>query len=97
MSKRAIRRISNRPGLLTEGQNVAKVRFDLTQWQDFIDNHIPGLKSASGNIQFERRDEAFSFFNSRGSALLRGGGIEARIILLSIDGFDVTGPITDLP
>jgi hypothetical protein len=97
MSKRVIKKISNQAGTLTEGQNVAKVRFNLTQWQDYIDNEVPGLKSAAGNIQFEKAGEAFSFFNSRGSALLRGGGIEARILLLSADKFDVTGPVTDIP
>jgi hypothetical protein len=94
MSKRVIRKIPSRPGLLIEGQNVAKVRFDLTQWQDFIDNQVPGLTSASGNIQFENIREAFSFF--RRTVLLRGGGIEANIILLSADKFDVTGPVTDI-
>jgi hypothetical protein len=96
MSKRVIRRISNRAGTLIGGQNVAKIRFDLTQWQDFIHNQIPGLKSASGNIQFEKTGEAFSFFNSGGSGLLRGGGIEAQIMLVSLDKFDVTGPVKDL-
>ena len=96
MSKRVLKSISNQAGTLTEGQNIAKVRFSLTQWQDFIDNQVPGLKSASGSIQFEKTREASSFFNSRGSALLRGGGIEARIILVSMDRFDVTGPVTDI-
>jgi hypothetical protein len=77
-------------------QNTANVRFNLTQLQDYIDNQIPGLKSAAGNIRFDKAGEAFSFFNSGGSALLRGGGIEARIILVSIDRFDVTGPVNNL-
>jgi hypothetical protein len=92
-----VKNISNQTGTLTEGPNVAKVRFSLTIWQDFIDGQIPGLKSASGNIQFEKTGEAFSFFNSSGKALLRGGGIEAHIILVSLDKFDVTGPVKDLP
>ena len=71
MSKRVVRRISNQAGTLIGGPSIAKVRFDLTQWQDFIDGEIPGLKSASGNIKFEKTGEAFSFFNSSGTALLR--------------------------
>ena len=96
MSKKVIRRISNQAATVIEGQNVAKVRFDLTQWQDFIDGHIPGMTSASGNIQFEKTGEAATFFNSSGNALLRGGGIEARILVVSLDRFDVTGPIKNI-
>jgi hypothetical protein len=93
MSKRVIKTISNQAGTLTEGQNIAKVRFSLTQRQNLIDGQVPSMTSASGNIQFET-GEAFSFFIK--TALLRGGGIEANIILMSRDRFDVTGPVKDI-
>jgi hypothetical protein len=94
MGKRIIRKIPTQPGTLTDGQNIAKVSFDLTEWQDFIDQ-IPGFTSASGNIQFEKIGGASSFF--RRKVLLRGGGIEVEIMLRSTDRFDTTGPITDIP
>jgi hypothetical protein len=97
MSKRLIKTISNQVGILSEGEKVAKVRFSMTQWQEFIDGTIPSLESAAGTIQFEKTGEAFSFFTSRGNALLRGGGIEARVNILSLDTFEVTGQITDIP
>jgi hypothetical protein len=97
MSKRVIRKIPTSPGTLTEGQNVARVRFDLTEWQDVADNQVLGMTTASGRIQFEKADEASSFLNSRKIALLRGGGIEVEIILRSINSFEIAGSITDVP
>lgn len=96
MSRKIIKTISNKAGTLSDGQNVAKVRFSMTQWQDFIDGTIPGMKSAEGTIQFEDTGKVFYFFNSGGDALLRGGGIEARVLILSLDTFSVTGPVTDV-
>jgi len=97
MSKRVIKSISDQAGTLSKGVNVAKVRFSLTQWQEFIEGTIPGMKSARGTIEFKNSSEAFTFSESSGSALLRGGGIEAKINILSLDTFQVTGPVTDIP
>jgi hypothetical protein len=94
MSKRKIKSISNKTGTVSKGEIVAKVRFSLSQWQEFIDD-IPGMRSASGTIEFEKTAEASSFFESIGSATLRGGGIEAQILVLSLDQFRVTGPVTE--
>jgi hypothetical protein len=97
MNMRVIKDISNQAGTLSDGQTIAKVRFSLTQWQEFVDDQIPGLRSATGTIQFEDAAKASLFFNSGGSSLLKGGGIEAKIIATTPTEFTVTGPITDLP
>ena len=83
--------------VITDGKgSEAKVRFSLTQWQEFIDDHIPSMKSAKGTIQFEDTAKAFYFFNSGGTALLSGGGIEALVLIITPTAFTVAGPIKDL-
>ena len=98
MTQRVIRNISNKVGTVIDGKgSEAKVRFSLTERQQFIDDYIPSLKSAGGTIEFETPAQAFYFFQSGGAALLKGGGIEVSIIITSPTEFKATGSITDIP
>ena len=98
MSQKVIRNISNKVGTVTDGKgSQAKIRFSLTERLELIDGHIPSTTSATGTIEFESPSKAFYFFSSGGAAVLRGGGIEASIIINSPTSFKTTGPITDLP
>lgn len=98
MSRRLIRRITDKPGTISDDRGkTAKVRFSLTQWQEMLERTIPGMQSASGNIEFKATADARHFMDSPDRAILRGGGIEATINLLTETTFDVTGTINDLP
>jgi hypothetical protein len=93
---REIRRIHGAPGTITDKAGVvARVRFSLVQSQDFIDE-IPMLKHASGTLQFENRADAWHMTSGPENKTLKGGGIEAQVLVLSEQKFSVTGPITDI-
>ena len=93
---REIRRIYNQEGTLTnKAGSVAKVRFSLIQYQDFIDG-IEILKHATGTLEFENRVGVWQMTTGPESKTLSGGGIEAQVLVLSEDSFSVTGPIKDI-
>ena len=93
---REIRRINAQRGTITDkAGSVANVRFSLIQYQDFIDD-LPMLKSAKGTVEFESRGEAWTMTAEPESKTLKGGGIEAQVLVLSEDSFSVTGPIRDI-
>jgi hypothetical protein len=96
MSKRVVKRILDQAGVLSDDKGPdVKVRFNLTIWQEFIDDEVPSLKSAKGTIEFLDPAKGFYFFNSGGSARLRGSNIEAAILITSPTEFTVTGRVTD--
>jgi len=80
--------ISDRDGL------ALKVRFDLTRRQEFSDG-IAGMKSADGAIRFENGANAYPMYDSGNRLLLQGGCIQAYVLLITVDAFKVTGPITE--
>jgi hypothetical protein len=92
-----IRRIYNEEGTLTDEFGLtARVRFSLVQIQDFI-NDIPTQTGANGNgsLEFENAHDAWNMTNSPEKKKLKGGGIEADVLVVSEDSFCVTGPIKD--
>lgn len=91
-----VRRISNQKGTITDKAGLAvKVRFSLIQTQDFVDG-IPTLRNAEGNLEFENRADAWKMTSAPESKTLKGGGIEAQVLVLSEHSFSVTGPIKDI-
>ena len=70
---------------------MVKVRFNLTQWQEFVDDEIPSFQSGRGMIEFEDTAKGFYFFNSGEERTLRGGGIKASILVTSATKFKTTG------
>ena len=90
------RKILNKKGTVTDrAGKIAKVRFSLITTQDFIDG-IPTLRSASGTLEFESMGDAWAMTESTESKTLRGGGIQAEVILLSAEKFVTTGAIKDI-
>lgn len=97
MSMKTIKSISDQRGTISRvGGADVEVLFSLTQWQEFIDDEIPSMKSALGTLRFEDPAKASYFFNSGDVAVLTGSGIKASIIITSLNEFKVTGPITDI-
>lgn len=93
---REIRRIDDQEGTLTDkAGKTAKVRFSLVQTEDFIDE-VAMLRSASGTLEFESRSEAWAMTESGENKTLKGGGIQAEVLVISIDSFRVTGAIKDI-
>jgi len=93
--RRVVRSIPGTNGTLTdEAGAIVKVRFSLTQWQDFIDN-IPTLKSAVGSIEFKDTHEAWSAMDGK-LRTLTGGGIRANVYVDTSSTFKVTGPVVDI-
>ena len=93
---REVRRISNQKGTITDkAGSTVKVRSSLSQTQDFIDG-IPMLKSGEGSLEFETRGDAWNMTNTPESKTLRGGGIQAEVLVISEDSFETTGPIVDI-
>ena len=98
MSMRVVRRILNQKGTLSDGKSPEIfVEFSLTEYQNYIRGSIPSLKSGDGVIGFPDTAKAFYFFNQGEACTLRGGGIEAQILVTRLDRFEVTGPITKFP
>lgn len=92
--RRVVRSISGQNGTLTDDAGaVVKVRFSLTQWQDFIDN-LPTLRSAEGSLEFKDTQEAWRATDGK-LRTLTGGGIRASIYVVSSKTFKVTGPVID--
>jgi hypothetical protein len=92
---RTVRQIIDQPGtvILDGGATSVSVRFSLVQIQKFVDG-IPDLRTAHGTITFPDRKTASKLLKLGDAFSLRGAGIEAMILLLSIDEFKVTGFIT---
>jgi hypothetical protein len=79
---------------LDGGATSVSVRFSLVQIQKFVDG-IPSLRTSQGTITFPDEKTASKLLKLRDSFLLRGAGIEAMILLLSMNEFKVTGFITN--
>jgi hypothetical protein len=93
---REVRRVSNQQGTITDKAGSAvKVRFSLTQTQDFVDG-IPTLRSGEGSLDFESRGDAWKMTSTPESKTLAGGGIKAEVLVISEVWFKTTGPIVDI-
>jgi hypothetical protein len=64
------------------------------QYQDFADG-IPSLRSAEGSIAFQTQMEGWKMLESPENKTMKGGGIEAEVLIVSMDAFKVTGPVTE--
>ena len=94
MSAKVTRQIVNQPGTISDERgHTVNVRFSLTERQEHMAGVGPGLKSGNGSIEFASTENAFYFFNAGGSNILRGGGIEAPIIVTGLATFEVAGQI----
>ena len=93
---KAIRRINKQDGTLTDRAGiVANVCFSLMQTQDYVDG-LPTLRSAQGTLEFEKTSEAWDMFHSPEKKTLKGGGIQAEVLVVSVDSFRVTGALNDI-
>lgn len=95
LERRVVREISNETGTLTspDGKSV-NVNFSLTQWQNY-DGDVPTLRSAEGSIRFSNQHEGFAATAEGTPKTLKGGGIQAKVIVISQSRFKVTGPVED--
>lgn len=95
LERRVVREIRNQSGTLTspDGKSVS-VKFSLTQWQNY-DGGVPMLKSAEGSISFRSQHEGYAATAEGTPKILKGGGIQAKVIVISQTRFKVTGPVED--
>jgi hypothetical protein len=94
--RRVVREIKNESGTLTspDGKSV-NVKFSLTQWQNY-DADVPTLRSAEGSIRFSSLGDGYAATMDGTPKILKGGGIQAKVIVVSQSRFKVTGPIEDI-
>jgi hypothetical protein len=78
------------------------VKFSLPQEQTFI-NGLASQQAAIGDIQFDTASDAAAVFNSPGNKTLRGGGIQALVVVNKMKSpeetagsFRVTGTVKDI-
>jgi hypothetical protein len=93
---RVVREIDGGDGTLTDKAGVTvQVRFSLTQTQDFIDG-IPAVRSAEGSLEFKNISDAWAMLRSPETKTLRGGGIQAEVIVETAESFEVIGSVEDI-
>ena len=93
---KVLRRLTNVKGILSnESGDSQNVLFSLVEHRKVIDG-VPGLRSAAGEIHFTGARQAHELWPLDKTLNLAGGGIEARIILVTTERFVVTGPINDV-
>jgi hypothetical protein len=71
------------------------MRFDLTETQDFVDE-VPRVRKAFGILEFNDAQRGSNMFFSTGDKILIGSGIQAEVIVETMDSFRVTGSVAKL-
>jgi len=99
--RRVVKRILGKNGVLTDkAGKSAKVRFSLTQCQDYLDG-LPSIQSADGSIEFQNARESLGAIDGE-LRTLTGAGIETKVYIDSMGApdpkgtFKVTGPVNDI-
>lgn len=93
---KVLRRLANVKGTLSnESGGSQNVLFSLVEHRKVI-NGVPGTRSAAGEIHSTGALRAHELWQLDKTLYLAGGGIEARIVLVTTDRFVVTGPINDV-
>ncbi len=93
---RLLREVDGVVGTLTDKyDNIVWIHFSLQQTQAII-NGIPSLRLASGTLEFENGRDAELMCASAESKTLRGGGIEAQVIVDTTGSFLVIGLVKEI-
>jgi|SRR5580698_1612927 hypothetical protein len=93
---RLLREVDRLVGTLTDkNDNIVWIYFSLRQTQAII-NGIPSLRLASGTLEFENGNDAELMCASAESKTLRGGGIEAQVIVDVTGSFLVIGLVKEI-
>ena len=93
---RLLREVDRLVGTLTDkNDNIVWIYFSLRQTQAII-NGIPSLRLASGTLEFENGNDSELMCASAESKTLRGGGIEAQVIVDITGSFLVIGLVKEI-
>jgi hypothetical protein len=93
---RLLREVDSVAGTLTDKyDNIVWIHFSLRQTQAII-NGIPSLRLASGMLEFDNENDTELMCASAESKTLRGGGIEAQVIVDITGSFLVIGLVKEI-